>query len=66
MIICPIMLELKDIFQQQISLFSGNDFTVDQSVGLNGVCDFLISKSPEQLFIEAQTSTADLDNVLLR
>ena len=53
MIICPILLELKDIFNQQISLFSGNDFTVDQSVGLNGVCYFLISKSPEQLFIEA-------------
>ncbi|WP_088241014.1 hypothetical protein [Calothrix rhizosoleniae] len=53
MLICPILLEVKDIFQQQISLFSGNDFTVDQSVGLNGVCDFLISRSPEQLFIDA-------------
>ncbi|MGI2909180.1 hypothetical protein [Tolypothrix sp. VBCCA 56010] len=47
------MLELKDIFPQKISLFSGNDFSVDQSVGLNGVCDFLISRSPEQLFIDA-------------
>ncbi|NJK74863.1 MAG: hypothetical protein HC849_00325 [Oscillatoriales cyanobacterium RU_3_3] len=53
MIICPILLELKDIFEQQISLFSGNEFTVDPSLGLNGVCDFLVSKSPEQLFIEA-------------
>jgi hypothetical protein len=53
MLICPILLELKDIFPQKISLFSGNDFTVDQSVGLNGVCDFLISRSPEQLFIDA-------------
>ncbi len=53
MLICPILLEVKDIFQHQISLFSGNDFTVDQSVGLNGVCDFLISRSPEQLFIDA-------------
>ncbi|MDJ0617755.1 MAG: hypothetical protein QNJ63_13610 [Calothrix sp. MO_192.B10] len=53
MLICPILLEVKDIFQQQISLFSGNDFTVDQSLGLNGVCDFLISLSPEQLFIDA-------------
>lgn len=53
MIICPILLELKDIFQQQISLFSGNDFTVEPSLGLNGTCDFLISRSPEQLFIEA-------------
>ncbi|MDJ0798664.1 MAG: hypothetical protein QNJ51_17900 [Calothrix sp. MO_167.B12] len=53
MLICPILLEIKDIFQQQISLFSGNDFTVEQSLGLNGVCDFLISLSPEQLFIDA-------------
>ncbi|HBE20455.1 MAG TPA: hypothetical protein DEG17_22865 [Cyanobacteria bacterium UBA11149] len=53
MIICPILLEIKEIFDRKISLFSGNDFTVDQSLGLNGVCDFLISKSPEQLFIEA-------------
>jgi hypothetical protein len=55
MIICPILLEVKDIFQQQISLFSGNDFTVDPSLGLNDTCDFLISRSPEQLFIEAPT-----------
>lgn len=52
-LICPILLEIKDIFKQQISLFSGNDFTVDSSVGLNGVCDFLISRSSEQLFIDA-------------
>lgn len=53
MLICPILLEVKDNLNQQISLFSGNDFTVDSSVGLSGVCDFLISRSPEQLFIEA-------------
>lgn len=53
MLICPILLEIKDIFQEQISLFSGNDFTVDPSVGLSGLCDFLISRSSEQLFIEA-------------
>ncbi|MBW4631736.1 MAG: hypothetical protein KME30_07475 [Iphinoe sp. HA4291-MV1] len=53
MLLCPILLEVKDILQQQISLFSGNDFTIDPSVGLSGVCDFLISLSPEQLFIEA-------------
>lgn len=53
MLICPILLEVKDTLNQQISLFSGNDFTVDPSVGLSGVCDFLISRSPKQLFIEA-------------
>ncbi len=53
MLICPILLEVKDILGSQVSLFSGNDFTVDPSVGLSGVCDFLISRSSEQLFVEA-------------
>jgi hypothetical protein len=53
MLICPILLEVKRLSKFPVSLFSGNDFTVDSSVGLNGVCDFLISRSPEQLLIEA-------------
>jgi hypothetical protein len=53
MLICPILLEVKSILNQKISLFSGNDFTVDTTLGLNGVCDFLLSLSSEQLFIEA-------------
>ncbi|MEM9927649.1 MAG: hypothetical protein AAF915_28635 [Cyanobacteria bacterium P01_D01_bin.50] len=53
MLICPILLEVKEICASSISLFSGNDFTVDTSVGLSGVCDFLISLSSEQLFVEA-------------
>ena len=52
MLICPILLEIKEI-STSISLFSGNDFTVDTSIGLSGVCDFLISLSSEQLFVEA-------------
>ena len=51
--ICPILLEIKEISTSSISLFSGNDFTVDTSIGLSGVCDFLISLSSEQLFLEA-------------
>ena len=43
------------ILQRQISLFSGEEFNVDESLGLNGRCDFLISRSPEQLAIEAPT-----------
>lgn len=38
---------------RQISLFSGEDFTVDEAVGLNGICHFLLSRSPEVLEIEA-------------
>ena len=33
--------------------FSGEDFTVDESVGLNGTCDFLLSRSPKLIEIEA-------------
>ena len=45
MIIAPVLLELRRKLKHQISLFSGVDFTVD------GVCDFIISKNPEQLLI---------------
>ena len=50
--IAPILGELKEIVPN-ISLFSGTEFNVDSEQGLNGICDFLISKSPEQLSIEA-------------
>ncbi|MEG4442519.1 hypothetical protein QUB47_08985 [Microcoleus sp. AT9_B5] len=53
LIVMPILIELRKQFSNQIGLFSGKDFTVDSQKGLNGFCDFLISKSPEQLIIEA-------------
>ncbi len=53
MIITPVLLEVRKILQQNISLFSGEDFTVDYKIGLNGICDYLISRSPEMLEIEA-------------
>ncbi|WP_013335029.1 hypothetical protein [Gloeothece verrucosa] len=52
-IVYPVLLEVRRLLNRQISLFSGEDFTVDESVGLNGVCDFLLSRSPEQIDIEA-------------
>ncbi|MDZ8186438.1 MAG: hypothetical protein RMX96_16510 [Nostoc sp. ChiSLP02] len=52
-IIYPVLLEVRRILNRQVSLFSGEDFTVDESVGLNGICDFLLSRSPEVLEIEA-------------
>jgi len=53
LIISPLLLEVRRQTQRQVSIFSGEDFTVDASVGLNGVCDFLISRSTEQMLIEA-------------
>jgi hypothetical protein len=52
-IIYPVLLEVRRILNRQISLFSGEDFTVDEAIGLNGMCDFLLSRSPEVLEIEA-------------
>jgi hypothetical protein len=52
-IIYPVLLEVRRLLDRKVSLFSGEDFTVDESVGLNGMCDFLITRSPEILEIEA-------------
>jgi hypothetical protein len=57
LIIAPVLLEIKRHFPHQISLFSGIDFTVDSTQGLGGTCDFLISFSPEQLYVRAPVLT---------
>jgi co-chaperonin GroES (HSP10) len=53
MIIAPILLELRSQLQEQIGLFSGIDFTVSPELGLNGICDFLITRSPELLIVRS-------------
>jgi hypothetical protein len=52
-IIYPVLLEARRLLDRRVSLFSGEDFTVDESQGLNGVCDFLMTRSSEVLEIEA-------------
>ena len=53
MIITPILLELRRMLDDKISLFSGKEFNVDLEKGLNGACDFLISLSESQIVIMA-------------
>lgn len=53
LIISPILLEVRQILNQTISFFSGEEFNVNESLGLNGTCDFLLSRSPELIEIEA-------------
>ena len=57
MMIAPILIELRKIANNQISLFSRTEFNVDPSKGLNGNRDFLISLAPEQLFIKSPVCT---------
>jgi hypothetical protein len=52
-IVAPILVEVRTLMNNSISLFSGEDFTVDRELGLNGICDFLISRSPVQFKINA-------------
>ena len=53
MIVADILVELREHFKHRISLFSGIDFNVDTKNDLTGVCDFLVSLSPEQYYLEA-------------
>jgi len=66
MIITPILIELKQQFNSNISLFSGREFNVDSQLGLIGCCDFIISKSPSQLIVKSPVAViveAKNDNI---
>jgi|SRR5579872_6429049 len=53
LLITPILLEAVQQRDQQVSFFSGVEFTVDSVLGLRDVVDYLISLSPEQLTVKA-------------
>ena len=66
MIVAPVLIELRRRCDRQISLFSGTEFNIDRVKGLNGICDFMISHSPEQLSLNAPVFTlveAKNDNI---
>ncbi len=52
LIVINILLEVREQLSNQISLFSGIDFKVDPEQGLNGYCDYILSNSVEQLYLE--------------
>lgn len=51
MIIAPMLIELKRLLDDQISLFSGIEFNVEPEQDLTGFCDFIISLSRQQLYL---------------
>ena len=53
LIVADVLVELCLHFAERVSLFSGIDFNVDTSAGLTGVCDFLVSLSPQAFELEA-------------
>lgn len=56
-IIAPLLLEVKTQLHDAVSIFSGVDFNIDAERGLNGVCDFIISKSQRQHVLAAPVIT---------
>lgn len=57
LIIAPILVEVRKILDHKVSLFSGIELNVDKEKDLSGFCDFVISDSPEQLFLKAPVIT---------
>ncbi|MGG6237545.1 hypothetical protein ACQ4N7_02810 [Nodosilinea sp. AN01ver1] len=53
MVIAPMLVQLKRLLNDQISLFSGVEFSVDPAQDLVGFCDFIISLSRQQLYVSA-------------
>ena len=57
LIITNILVEIRKIFNRQISFFSGISLNIDEENNLFGNCDFVVSASPEQLFLNAPITT---------
>lgn len=53
LLIAPLLVELKLRYPDRLSLFSGIEFTVDAAAGLNGRCDYILARSPQQLALTA-------------
>jgi hypothetical protein len=51
LLIAPMLVEFKLFHRDRVSLFSGIDFNVDETAGLKGRCDYILSRSPEQLVL---------------
>jgi hypothetical protein len=57
LLISQILADVRRQLNYQISLFSGTEFNVEEELGLQGYCDFLLSFSPEQYFLTAPVIT---------
>lgn len=67
LLITPVLVEVRKLLGRQISLFIGTEFNVDRELGLTGICDYILSLSPEQYIVEspilmlAESQDADLN-----
>jgi hypothetical protein len=52
-IIYPILLEVRELLHDEVTLFSGREFSFDSTIGLNGIVDFLLCRSTSILVPQA-------------
>ena len=52
-LIAPVLSEMWFLANRRAALFSGIDFDIDFAVGLSGYCDYIVTRSPEQFYIES-------------
>ena len=57
LIITPVLLEVRRIFNFQIGFFSGSEFNVDVPAGLSGYCDYILTASKESYEIRTPVVT---------
>jgi hypothetical protein len=66
-IIAPVLLELRRALSYRFSLFSGLEWEVDPARGLNGFCDFIITRGESQHVLGAPyIAIAEAKNDIIR
>ncbi|MDZ7934734.1 MAG: hypothetical protein U5M51_07190 [Emticicia sp.] len=53
LLVSPILTELRQRNNKIFSVYSGANLDADTSVGLNGECDFILTKSPQLISVES-------------
>src|SRR6267142_1715513 len=66
-IIAPMLLELRRAVGQKFFLFSGVEWEADASRGLNGYCDFILTRGESQFVLSAPfVAVVEAKNDLIR
>jgi len=66
LLVAPLLAEVWLRSDHRVSLLSGAEFNVDAAVGLDGVCDFLLCRSPNFNYVKAPilaAAEAKRDNI---
>jgi hypothetical protein len=52
-VIAPVLFHLRGLLGDRFGLFTGVELDVDRDRGLNGYCDFLLTRDPRQMMVYA-------------